>query len=52
MLRQSEIRSASVSNEACIAVADRTGNVPDFRHCRRRIWIGYGLGYFVYAFWP
>jgi len=37
MLRQSEIRSASVSNEARIAIANRTGNVADFRHCRRRI---------------
>jgi hypothetical protein len=46
----SEIRSAPVSNEACIAIANRTGNVADFRHSRRRIRIGYSVGYFVYAF--
>src|SRR6516165_5342984 len=52
MLRQSEIRSVPIYNDAYIAIANRTGNVADLRSCRRRIRIGHSLGYFVYAFWP
>jgi hypothetical protein len=48
MLFQSEIRSAAVSNETCIAIANRTGNLANFRHRRRRIRIGRSVGYFVY----
>ena len=40
MLRQSEIRSAAVSNGAGIAIANRTVHLANFRHRRRRIRIG------------
>jgi hypothetical protein len=52
MLRQPEIRSAPVSDETCIAIANRTGKLADFRDYRRRLRIGHSVGYFVYAFWP
>jgi len=50
MFRPVDIRPVPVFNDANITITNRTDNIADLRHCRRRIQLG--LGHLVCAIWP